>query len=459
MYAKLRRILLVIGIVGATVTWFYVSLDPLVSVELTDFEERQRHEGDWSQSARILRPLPSDAVIMAKTGGAAIICAGETWISFAEDVIDATHGRFRDSSWTQRVDDSMFHRSPWSVRFYFRPWEHPLNEIADQLHRARGVEQYLQIEMGDQTAFLTVRYQNLESSDFQLGTGLALAPLPPRRFLNPLRPATIWLLLIGFAAYLLLPWKQRPDGAIYYPYARLIAGDLVSLMLFAMFFAVPFFVIGGLIQAFTTPVAILSVVLWPLAGIGLWLLFYMAECETLQIDVGHTTVEVESNGNRSKYDFNDIISWQPLLQQTPRSLIKFLWLGSMVGSVSSRLRSAGQAMILGETSAGGLGLSLKDGSTVFLWINEYMCSGAVKTGKRLLAALQSAGIPGSTDVRVVEALIAPDGEGPLFRFRHRVRDATLMICVATPVILMILGIILIVGRAVLFGSVITQYGS
>jgi hypothetical protein len=458
MYAKLRRILLVIAIVGATATWFYVSLDPLVSVELTDFEGRQRHEGDWSQSARILRPLPSDAVIRAKTGGAAIICASETWISFAEDVIDATHGRFRDSSWTQRVDDSMFHRSPWSVRFYFRPWEHPLNEIADQLRRERNVEQYLQIEMGDQTVFLTVRYLNPMSSDFQLGTGLALAPLPPRSFLHPLRSAAGWLILIGIAAYLLVPWKQRPDGAIYYPYARLIPGDLVSVMLFTVFFAVPFFVIGGLIQAFTTPAAILSVVLWPLAGIGLWLLFYMAECETLQIDVGHTTVEVESNGNRSKYDFNDIISWQPLVQQTPRSLIKFLWLGSMVGSASSRMRSAGQAMILGGTSVGGLGLSLKDGSTVFLWINDYMCAGAEKAGKSLVAGLQRAGIPSQNDVRIVEALVPPDGEGASFQSRHKVRDTALLICVATPIIIVISGIILIVGRAIL-STVFVHSGS
>ena len=273
MYPRLRRFLLVIGIVGATWAWFYVSLEPVLSVEVTDFEWMQQHERGYSESARALWQLPINDYIREKTSGATISCAGQIWMQFVRDLSEATKGQFPEPSWEQRVEDSTFRAGRESVRFYFRPWEHPLNEIADQLRRDRSVEQYLRIEMGRQSVFLTVRYQNPMSSDFQLGTGLALAPLPPRRFLNPLRPDTIWLLLFGFAAYLLVPWKQRPDGAIYYPYARLIPGDLVSVMLFVTFFTLPFFVIGGLIQAVTTPAALLSLILWPLAGIGLWLLF------------------------------------------------------------------------------------------------------------------------------------------------------------------------------------------
>ena len=273
MYPRLRRFLLVIGIVGATWAWFYVSLEPVLSVEVTDFEWMQQHERGYSESARALRQLPINDYIREKTSGATISCAGQIWMQFVRDLSEATKGQFPEPSWEQRVEGPTFRAGRESVRFYFRLLEAPLNEIADQLRRDRSVEQYLRIEMGRQSVFLTVRYQNPMSSDFQLGTGLALAPLPPRRFLNPLRPDTIWLLLFGFAAYLLVPWKQRPDGAIYYPYARLIPGDLVSVMLFVTFFTLPFFVIGGLIQAVTTPAALLSLILWPLAGIGLWLLF------------------------------------------------------------------------------------------------------------------------------------------------------------------------------------------
>lgn len=458
MSAKLRRILLVIGIVGATVTWFYVSLDPLVSVEVTDFEKLQRNEGGYSESTRLMKQLPLDAYIRQKTSGKTIVCAGEAWMQFAGDLGDAARGHAPDESWARRADGLTLHRSPDSVRFYFRPWEHPLNEIFDQLRLDRSVEQYLQIEMGNQSVFLTVRYHNPMSSDFQLGTGLALAPLPPSSFLNPLRPATSWLLLTGFAAYLLVPWKQRSEGAIYYPYARLIPGDLVSVMLFVVFFTLPFFIIGGLIQAVTTPAVLLCAILWPLAGLGLWLLFYMAECESLQIVVGDNLVAVETNAYRSTYEFSDVISWQPLVQQTPRSLIRFLWLASMFGNASSRLRSAGQAMILSETSVGGLGLSLKNGSTVFLWINDYMCAGAAKAGKSLIAALERAGIPGQADVRIVEALVPPDGEGPFFESRHKIRDTALLVCAAAPIIIVVLGIVLIVGRAILLGSLTIQNG-
>jgi hypothetical protein len=185
----------------------------------------------------------------------------------------------------------------------------------------------------------------------------------------------------------------------------------------------------------------------------------MAECESLQIIVGDDTVAVETNGHRSIYEFREIIFWQPLMQQTPRGLIRLLWLASMFGSASSRLRSAGQAMILSETSAGGLGLSLKDGSTVFLWINEYMCAGTEKARKSLVAALQKAGIPGQNDVRIVEALVPPDGEGASFQSRHKVRDTALLVCVATPIIIVVLGIMLIVGSAILLGSLSIQYGS
>lgn len=449
MYPGLRRFLLIIGIVGATGAWFYVSLEPVLSVEVTDFEWMQQHERGYSESARALRQLPINDYIREKTSGAAISCAGQIWMQFIRDLSEATEGQFPDPSWEQRAEDSAFRAGRESVRFYFRPWEAPLNEIADQLRRDRSVEQYLQIEMGHQSVFLTVRYHHLMSSDFQLGTGPAIAPLPPRRFLNPLRPATIWLLLIGFAAYQLVPWKQRPDGAIYYPYARLIAGDLVAVMLFVVFFTLPYFVIGGLIQAVTTPAAILSVVLWPLAGMGLWLLFYTAACESLEIVVGDDTVVVETNGHRLTYEFREIIFLQPLVQQTPRSLIRLLWLATMFGSVSGRLRSAGPARILSETSPGGLGLGLKDGSTVFLWINEYMCAGAEKAGKRLVGALQRAGIPGRNDVRIVEALVPPDGEGASFQSRHRFRDTALLICVATPIIIVVAGMIMIVGRAIL----------
>ena len=459
MYAKLRRILLVISIVGATVAWFYVSLEPVVSVEVTDFEWMQQHERGYSESVQALRQLPISDYIREKTSGATISCAGQIWMQFARDLSEATKGQFPGPFWKQRVEDSTFRAGRESVRFYFRPWEHPLNEIVDQVRRERDVAQYLRIEMGDHSVFLTVRYQDPMSSDFQLGTGLTLAPLPPRSFLNPLRSGAVWLILIGLAAYLLVPWKQRPDGAIYYPYARLIAGDLVSVMLFVVFFTLPFFVIGGLIQAITTPAALLSLILWPLAGIGLWLLFYMAECESMQIVVGDDTMAVETGGYRSTYEFREIISWQPVAQQTPRSLIRLLWFASMFGSVSSRLRSAGQAMMLSETSAGGLGLRLQDGSTVFLWINESMCAGAEKARKSLLAALQKAGIPGQNEVRIVETLIPPDGEGASFKSRHRIRDTALLVCVATPIIIVVLSISLIVLRAILLGSLSIQYGS
>jgi hypothetical protein len=105
-----------------------------------------------------------------------------------------------------------------------------------------------------------------------------------------------------------------------------------------------------------------------------------------------------------------------------------------------------------------LGLSLKDGSTVFLWINDYMCAGAEKAGKSLVAALQRAGIPGQNDVRIVEALVPPDGEGASFQSRHKVRDTALLICVATPIIIVISGIILIAGRAIL-STVFVHSGS
>ena len=82
-------------------------------------------------------------------------------------------------------------------------------------------------------------------------------------------------------------------------------------------------------------------------------------------------------------------------------------------------------------------------------INEYMCAGAEKAGKSLVAARQRAGIPGRNDVRIVEALVPPDGEGASFPSRHKVRDTALLIRVATPIIIVISGIILIAGRAIL----------
>jgi hypothetical protein len=55
--------------------------------------------------------------------------------------------------------------------------------------------------------------------------------------------------------------------------------------------------------------------------------------------------------------------------------------------------------------------------------------------------------------------VPPDGEGGSFQSRHKIRDTALLLCVATPIIIVVLGIMLIVVRAIPLGSLSIQYGS
>ena len=96
----------------------------------------------------------------------------------------------------------------------------------------------------------TIGHRFYDDGDFLIGSGFTQRPTPPTSMLFPYRKYSLWLLLCGFLLYAFLPLRKSHPDEIRYPRWRMVLGDIVALLLSVPFFAFPFFITGGTLQAF-----------------------------------------------------------------------------------------------------------------------------------------------------------------------------------------------------------------
>ncbi|MBM3293782.1 MAG: hypothetical protein FJY82_04570 [Candidatus Aminicenantes bacterium] len=403
-----RRWALLAAAALAVLTAKAASTGPLFVIRVVDFAEAQGKESAWTDQGRYLAQLPLEEYVRVKTKDAVLPVAGEDWAGFLEEAGAASRGELGTKAWMSRIPADSLRWKFTPYRVFFRPDEEPLRGVAGSFSRDEETR-YLVAAEGGKPVYLSLTYQVYDRDAFGFGGGFTGSPKPPTRFLYPFRKYSLWILFAGFIAYVVLPRVRPKRDELYYARWRIILGDFASMILFVPFFAVPIFVIGGSVQAVTLAWP-LTLVCWPLAFVGIWLLRLQAWYATYRLALKTDGIELSTYKGKRLFRFAEMSYHQPVRVKPPRWLVIASWLAALAGKGSARVGAAGRAMMLSGSASDGVGIGLKDGSKAFFWVSDQMGGQALKNAGRMLKDMEKAGVPLKDEVKVIESVTLPVGE-------------------------------------------------
>jgi len=441
-----RRWILLLAAALAVWTAKAASVKPLFVARVMDFAEAQKDESAWTDRGRYLAQLPLDEYTKVKTQDALLAVSGEAWETFLRDAGAASRGELGAREWTSRIpaDSRRWKFTPYRV--FFRPDEELLRGVAGSFSRDEETR-YLASGGKDKPVYLSLTYQVYDRDAFGFGSGFTGSPKPPVRFLYPFRKASLWILLAGLLAYVVLPRVRPKRDELFYARWRVILGDFASMILFVPFFAIPIFVIGGSVQAVTLAWP-LTLVCWPLAFVGIWLLRLQAWYATYRLALKAEGIELSTYKEKRLFRFSEMSFHQPVQVKAPRWLVIASWLAALAGKGSARIGAAGRAMMLGGSASDGVAVGLKDGSKAFFWVSDQMGGQALKNAGRMLTDLEKAGVPLKDEVKVIESVTLPVGEDARGRTIREGSGASLAVLFLLPIAaLVIVSTLLWFGRS------------
>jgi hypothetical protein len=443
---SLRRGILLACICLAVVAAKLAVLKPLIRVQPVDFVEKQKDESKWTEEGQRLAGLGLDAYIAEKSKGLLIPVAGTEWERIFDDMKAVEEGSTRNAMLRRRVPSDERKYQFVSKSLYYRPGEAPLAGLASRLRAEHDVV-YLSLRKGGAVAYLEATLHTFSGVDFRFGTGFSHAPKPPTGFVFPYRPVSLWILLFGLAAYVLLPRRKIEKDALGYPTWRNVMGDIASLLLFVPFFAMPFLIVGGAVQAITQG-WILCLIFWPLALLGVWLLRRMAWYASYLIVIRQDAILIKVGKSETIVPLADIAGYHPLILTSPRWLVIASLLAALSGRGSAGVGAAGRALVLAGSSYNGLSIDRKDGSSCYLWISDAMGSTALKNAGNLVKTLERAGIPRKKEAVTIRSVAPPVGRDKAGKMVKEGSEMIIWVLAGVPVLAMLIFLMIVMfGRA------------
>jgi hypothetical protein len=424
----------------------FAVLKPLITVQFVDFAEKQKDESKWTDEGQRLSGLELEDYIVEKIKDVRAPVSGPQWERFFAGVRAASEGATRDREWLGRIPADERKYQFLKKSLFFRPAETLLAEISGRLH-AEGDRVYIALEKDGKTIYLEATYHVYTPDDFHFGSGFSRYPKPPARFLFPYRKYGLWIMLIGLAAYFFLPRRKKETNAIYYPSWRNVLGDFASFLLITPFFALPLLIVGGSVQAITQG-WMFCLIFWPLAFIGVWLLRTMAWYAGYRIILQEDGLLLETGKKSAKVLFADMDHYRPLVLTAPRWLVWLSALAALSGRGAAQIGAAGRAFLLAGSSYSGLGVGLKDKSSIFFWVTDAMGTTALKNAGRMLKMLDKAGIRRKDEPETIRSVALPTGQDRTGKIVKQGSEKILWILAALPVLVMIIFLLIVMfGRA------------
>ena len=399
-----RRLSFLICVCGAVLIAFAASLSPVVLVMPVDFAREQQKEGSYmgfriaTEESKRLRSLSVDAYIAEKTQGRLVAVNGQPWEEVFTAVIAFAEEKTIAESWQRRLPSGQY---PSKVLF-FRPDESPIDSLLPYfVKKYDTVYVFRTAKVG--MHYLKAEYRYFDDGDFLIGSGFTNRPTPPTSMLFPYRKYSLWLLLCGFLLYAFLPSQKTHPEAIRYPRWRMVMGDTVALLLSVPFFAFPFFITGGTLQAFTQGWP-LFFFFWPIFFIGLWLWFISAWFASFSLIIGQDGIILSTYKGERQFLFRDMAYFQPVVFKPPKWLIAASWFAALSGKGSAGIGAAGRAMILGSSASGSIGIRMRDDSDVFINVTDQMGNNALKGFDTILKKFIDNGVEEKDEVREIRSL-------------------------------------------------------
>jgi len=398
-----RRVILLGSIFAAILVALFASLSPVVIVQHVDFADRQRNEGSYmgfrlmTERAQHLAALPLHDYIAEVTKGRLFIVGGPGWEAVAVNALAAARRMPIAAEWQRRLPSD---RYPSGVLF-FRPDEAPVNQLAS-LYAGSREPAYLRLETGGPPLYLKAEHRAYSNEDFHLGGGFSSAPTPPTDFLFPGRKWSPWIAAAGFALYVLLPWPNRPPGAQAFRRWRVVATDVVALLMTVPFFSFPFFITGGTVQAFTEGWP-LFFFFWPIFFIGLILVRLAEWFSSFALLPLADRLRIWSPRGERDFPYGEMEFFQPVVTRPPKWLIALTWLAALSGKGSARIGATGRAMILSSSEWGSLAVRLKNGKDLFISVTDQLGTDMIGADA-IVKALKKAGVREVDEVRELRSL-------------------------------------------------------
>jgi len=398
-----RRVILLGSVFAAILVALFASLSPVVIVRHVDFAEKQKGEGSYlgvrlmTERTQRLAALPLEDYIAEATKGRLFVVGGPEWEALAENALAAVKNRPLAKDWQRRLPSDKY---PMGVLF-FKPGEPPVDGLASLFAGSREPVT-LRIEMNGTPRFLKAEYRTYSNEDFHLGGGFTNTPTPPTDFLFPGRKWSPWVAAAGLVLYIVLPWPRRPPEALAYRRWRVVLCDVAALILTVPFFAFPFLITGGTVQAFTEGWP-LFFFFWPIAFIGLLLVRLAVWYSSFALLPLPDRLRIWGPRGERDFPFAEMDFFQPVVIRPPKWLIALSWLGALSGKGSSRIGAAGRAMILSSSQWGCLAVRLKTGKDLFLSITDQLGTDTLGAD-RIVAALKEAGVREVDEIREMRSL-------------------------------------------------------
>lgn len=429
-----RRFLLLLSVTVSISLFFFIPVQPWVTVEFPNFAAMQQVEPGYTDEGRYLRQLPLGEYIQEKMANATIDVSGEIWEQFFQRAEQLQTGSVVPKEFSKHINIERIRDPESRAVLFYRPQESPIEQLNDELVQRTDHTVYLQLDGRPVESCLVVRYIDENNAAFEGGAGLRSATRPSNSFIYPYRWHAAIALLAGISAWLVFPRTKHSRDALFYSAGRVAAADLFALGLFSCFFGLPMFFIGGILQLFEGPGFLIAGIMWGFAGTGVWLLLFMSEYATYQILIGDDAIQVDTARAHTSYPFHEIRYWQPVVQRPPRWLVALLWLASIFSKGARSYQTAGQAMILEGTETSGIALALKDSSWAYLWVSPEMGKRAEPFRRNLLKTLQDAGVAQDKELKTIYGISPVDGSGDRFSRRGRLLNSTSMFCFTLPLL-------------------------
>ncbi len=399
----LRRLLLLTACVAAVLFVFFADLSPVVIVSKVDFSDQQKKEGSYmgvrimTDRTERLAGLPLQGYIAEATKGRLFNVEGRGWESAVENAVAARGSGSLTKEWQRRLPSD---QHPMGVLF-FRPGEAPVNQLASLFQKSSDPV-YLCLGVGEKAVYLKVEHRVYSDGDFHLGSGFSHYPTPPADFLYPLRKWSPWVALAGLVLYVALPWPKRPLGALSYRRWRVVLCDVAAVMMTIPFFAFPFFIVGGVKQAFTEGWP-LFFFFWPVVPLGILLVFLAAWFSSFSLLTLEDRLRIWNPWGARDYPYSAMEYFQPVVIKPPKWLIVLTWLAALAGKGNMKVGATGRALLMSSAAWGALGIRLRSGNDLIIGIADQLGTDTLDAG-RIIDALKKAGVKEVAEEREVRSM-------------------------------------------------------
>ncbi|MCF8011013.1 MAG: zinc-ribbon domain-containing protein [Clostridiales bacterium] len=399
-----RRIALLTSILLGIALYFYVT-PAVVSVTAVDWEKEQADElksvsGYVSKEDQRISQLPLKDYIKEKTGGKVTLVDSKQWDTFFQQVQLASNGRYARSSYSDRVsnqDKDGLWKPQGTVPVFFKPGELPFEQWG--LNFQAGEQIYLNKADADTSSYLLLEYKDYLSSVTAMSKPYRTAP---GGLYHPYRLIGILVMSAGLLLYLFLPRRKNTPEDIAYARGRLVAGDIVALMILLLFYSLPFVINGGTAQSITSMWPI-SIVMWLLALLGVVLLYYSAWYASYRIELSQDALYLITLKGVRECRFDEIVSVNLVSLRNPgwfRKLFMAVALLSLMGERNSP-QPVGTAILTDSAAYGGLEIQCNE-KPFFIWFTDQLGNTIIPNFNRVPEAIQSAGISINKEPREIE---------------------------------------------------------